>query len=48
MLLIKQCRCGSTEFEKEPDDDVVRCSECCRVARLILTNEFENRKENKK
>lgn len=46
MLVAKQCVCGSTEFEREPNDDVLRCSECCRLARLILVNEFENRKDN--
>lgn len=41
MLVAKQCICGSTQFEYEPDDDVLRCSECCRLARLILINDYE-------
>lgn len=47
MLLAKQCICGSTEFEKEPDDNVLRCAECCRLARLVLVNEFEEKRKIK-
>ena len=34
MLVLKQCKCGCTRFEKEPDDDVLRCAECWSLARF--------------
>ena len=35
MFVVKQCTCGSTEFEYENDDDVLRCVECGRLARFV-------------
>ena len=32
MFVVKQCTCGSTEFEYENDDDVLRCAECDKLA----------------
>ena len=47
MLAVKQCVCGSTEFEKEIDDDVLRCAECNRLARFtyVKTEEKGNGSE---
>ena len=45
MLAVKQCECGSTEFEKEIDDDVLRCAKCNRLARFTnvkTTEENDN------
>lgn len=42
MLAVKQCVCGSTEFEKEIDDDVLRCAECNRLAKFIYVKTEEN------
>lgn len=36
MWVAKQCKCGSNEFEQETDDDVFRCAECGRLAKIIL------------
>ena len=32
MYMIRQCECGCNQFEKEPDDDVMRCAECWKRA----------------
>ena len=34
MLVLKQCKCGCTRFEKEPDDDVIRGAECWSLAKF--------------
>lgn len=45
MLVIKQCTCGSTEFET--DDDTTRCAECGRLADLAyIPEKKESEKEN--
>jgi hypothetical protein len=44
MFVVKQCECGSTDFEKEVDDNVLRCAECFRLAKIVW-QEPENKKE---
>lgn len=41
MWVIKQCTCGSTEFEI--DDDTTRCAECGRLARFTRIKESEDK-----
>lgn len=41
MWVIKQCTCGSTEFET--DDDTTRCTECGRLARFTRIKESEDK-----
>lgn len=43
MLTVKQCVCGSTEFEKEIDDDVLRCAECNKLARFTCVKTTEEK-----
>ena len=45
MFVVKQCTCGSTEFEYENDDDVLRCVECGRLARFV--NILDNEEKDK-
>ena len=35
MFTIKRCPCGCGRFEKESDDDVLRCEECGSLARIV-------------
>lgn len=35
MFSIEKCPCGCSRFEKEPDDDVLRCEECGSLARIV-------------
>ena len=46
MFVVKQCTCGSTDFEYENDDDVLRCAECFRLARIKYIPEKEERGSN--
>ena len=41
MWILKQCTCGSKEFEHEPDDDVIVCAECGCKARYEFIKESE-------
>jgi hypothetical protein len=46
MFVVKQCTCGSTNFEFEYDDDVLRCAECGRLARFENIPDNEEKEEN--
>ena len=39
MFVIRQCDCGCKYFEREPDDDVLRCEECGSLAKFTYINE---------
>jgi hypothetical protein len=39
MFSIRQCKCGSTEFEQEPDDCVLRCAKCWSLAGFSFIKE---------
>ena len=39
MFVVRQCECGCTRFEREPDDDVLRCEECGSLARYVYIND---------
>lgn len=39
MLVLRKCECGCTRFEREPDDDVLRCEECWSRARYVYIND---------
>ena len=45
MFVVKQCTCGSTEFEYENDDDVLRCAECGRLARFEYIPDNEEKEK---
>ncbi len=47
MFFIRQCKCGSTEFERESDDDVLRCANCCSLAQFGYKNTSENNDKEK-
>ena len=42
---MKQCTCGSTEFEHENDDDVLRCAECGKLARFEYIPDNEEKEK---
>lgn len=42
MLVLKQCTCGSREFEQEPDDCVLRCAECGSLAMFEFIKDSED------
>ena len=46
MFIVKKCECGSTDFEKESDDNVLRCAKCFRLARIKYIPEKEERGSN--
>ena len=47
MFFVKPCMCGSTEFERESDDDVLRCSHCFSLAVFgYKNNEKKSEDEN--
>ena len=46
MFVLKQCKCGSTDFEYENDDDVLRCVECGRLARFVNIPDEEEENED--
>lgn len=39
MIVVRQCKCGCTDFYKE-DDGTLRCENCCSLAK------FENIRED--
>lgn len=39
MFVLKQCKCGCTHFEREPDDDVLRCADCWSLAEFVYVKE---------
>lgn len=44
MLVVKRCKCGCTRFEREPDDDVLRCEECwSRAEYTYIPDETEGK-----
>ena len=44
MFVLKQCKCGSTDFEYE--DDTLRCMECCRLAEFEYIPDEEEENED--
>lgn len=46
MLVLRKCECGSTRFEREPDDDVLRCAECWSLARFAYIPDEPNDEED--
>ena len=46
MFVVKQCTCGSLEFEYENDDDVLRCAECGKLARFVNIPDNEEKEAN--
>lgn len=47
MLVLRKCECGSTRFEREPDDDVLRCAECCSRAEYAYIPDKTDDEEDK-
>ena len=45
MFIVKKCECGSTEFEKESDDNVLRCAKCFRLARIVNIPDNDSKSE---
>lgn len=43
MWVVKQCTCGSNEFET--DDDTTRCAECGRLAHFAYIPEKKESEE---
>lgn len=49
MLVVKRCKCGCTHFEREPDDDVLRCADCWSRAEFAYISDnapVDNDKED--
>lgn len=46
MFVVKQCTCGSTYFDRESDDDTLRCAECGRLARFVYIPDDEEKEAN--
>lgn len=46
MIVLKRCTCGSTYFDKESDDDTLRCAECGKLAEFVNIPDDEEKGAN--